>query len=174
MATLGGGATDDFERRLSELRYAAITEALPAPHGPVAATDLQDFKEKHAEQLKRCRVHLDGKLADLAAMEHDQLRQVKAASILQEIQDDVASLLERMQKRRWPMVLLVGVGGVVAAGLAIATTVATGGTALALGLGVGAGVVPLGGAVAKAGEIIKEPRYNPRAPLAYAALAARL
>jgi hypothetical protein len=174
MATLDGGPKDDFKHRLSALRYAAITQALPAPQGPVPATDLRDFKEKHADQLQRCRKYLDGKLSDLAAIEDDYHRQVKASAVMQEIQDDVAVLREHMQKRKWPKVILVGVGGVVGAGLAVAGTVVTGGAALAVGLAVGGGVISAGGPAHNAAGLMKTPRYNRRAPPAYAALGASL
>jgi hypothetical protein len=147
---------------------------LLAPQGPIKAAELRDFKEKHTEQLHRCRIHLDGKLVDLADISDDHARQVKTAEIMQEIQDDVATLQERMNKRKWPKVLLVGVGGVVGAGLSVAGAVVTGGTVLAVGLAVGGGVISAGGAAHKAVDLVKTPRYDRRTPLAYAALAARL
>jgi hypothetical protein len=174
MATLDGGAQEDVKQRLSALRYRVITQALPAPLGQVAARELQDFKEKNSEQLKRCRKYLDGKLADLAAMTDDELRHVKTESLMQEIQDDVDQLRERMQKRKWPKVILVGVGGVVGAGLSVAGTVVTGGAALALGLAVAGGVIAASGPADRVAELMKKPRYNQKAPLAYAALGASL
>jgi hypothetical protein len=171
---LGNAANGDIEHRLSALRYVAITEALPVPQGPVKAADLLAFKDKHAEQLQRCRVRLDGKLADVAAEADDHLRKVKAAEVLQEIRDDVAILQEDMNKKKWPKVLLVGVGGVAAAGLGIAGTVVTGGAALAVGLAVGSGAISAGVAGHKVIELIKMPRYDRHAPFAYAALSARL
>jgi Family of unknown function (DUF6236) len=164
----------DRMRELAQLRYAAITQALPAPSGPVPAVQLRAFKEDNSDKLQRCLTHLNGKLADLAAQEDAELRRVKAAAIMQELEDDVKSLQERMNKRRWPGVALVGFGAVMGAALATAATLATGGGALALGFGVGAGVLQTTGAGYAAAELIKRPRYNPRAPLAYAALAARL
>jgi hypothetical protein len=164
----------DLTQGLAQLRYAAITEALPAPRGPVPPKQLRAFKDDNSEALLRCRRHLDGKLADLATLTEPQLRRVKGAAIRQEIEDDVARLHEQMNKKRWPGVVLVGFGGVMGAALATAAVVVTGGSALAVGLGVGAGVLQLGGAAHTAAELIKKPRYDPRAPLAYAALAARL
>ena len=167
-------ATGDLKRELAQLRYAAITQALPAPSGPVPAAELKAFKEDNSEKLSRCRSFLDNKLADLAVLTDLELRRVKADRITQELKDDVKSLQEGMNKRRWPGVALVGFGGVMGVALTTAATVATGGTALAVGLAVGAGVLQTGGAAYAAAELIKRPRYNPRAPLAYAALASRL
>jgi hypothetical protein len=173
IATLDGGS-GDFDQRLAALRYAVITQALPAPQAAVGAVELRAFKERHRDELRRCRLHLDGKLADLAALEDARLRQVKTTVLLQEIHDDVAELEEAMKKRRWPKVALVGFGGVVGAALATATVFATGGTALGVGLGLGAGVVQMAAAGQGAVDLVRTPRYNRRAPLAYAALAARL
>jgi hypothetical protein len=176
IGTLAEGSAD-LQSQLARLRYAAITQALPAPKGPVPAAKLKAFKEDNSEKLRRCRTFLDDKLADLAAMtdpKQREVREVKAAQIMQELEDDVKSLQERMNKRRWPGVVLVGFGGVMGAALATAATVATGGAALAVGLGVGAGLLQTGGAGYAAVKLMRRPRYDPRAPLAYAALASRL
>ena len=164
----------DLQSRLAWLRYAAISQALPAPSGPVPAVKLRAFKEDNSEKLHRCRVFLDGKLADLAAEQDHELRKVRSALIMQELEDDVQSLLESMNKRRWPGVVLVGFGGVMGAALATAATVVTGGAALAVGLGVGAGLLQTAGAGYVALSFMRDPGYDPRAPLAYAALASRL
>jgi hypothetical protein len=167
------GAPGDLDYELAQLRYAVITQALPAPSGPVPATELRKFKGRNSDKLIRCRKYLDGKLADLAGMPAE-LRKVKADAIMQELEDDVKSLQEQMNKARWPGVDLVGFGGVMGVALETAATVAHGGGALALGLGVGAGALLAGREAYAAAELIKRPRYNPRAPLAYAALAGRL
>jgi len=93
---------------------------------------------------------------------------------MQEIGDDVAALSDKMNKRRWPGVALLGFGGVVGSVLSAAATIASGGTALVVGLGVGAGAIELGAAGYQALDLLKEPRFDARAPLAYAALAGRL
>jgi hypothetical protein len=173
IGTLAAGSAD-LQSQLARLRYAAITQALPAPSGPVPAAKLRAFKEDNSEKLRRCRTFLDDKLADLAVLTDPELRTVKAARIMHELEDDVKSLQEDMNKKRWPGVVLVGFGGVMGAALATAATVATGGAALAIGLGVGAGVLQTGGAGFAAVKLMRRPRYNPRAPLAYAALASRL
>jgi Family of unknown function (DUF6236) len=169
-----GPASGDTMSRLRELRYAAVMNALPAPSAPVPARELVSFKQDHQERLSRLRVHLDGRLADIAAVDDEDLRLVKTKSALQEIRDEVAVLQERMAKRAWPQIVLVGVGGVVGSALALASTVATGGGALALGLAVGSGVLSLGTASYQAAELVGSPRFDRHAPLVYAALTAAL
>lgn len=169
-----GADEPDLERQLASLRYAAVTSALPAPAGPVPAAELRAFKEANADKLVRCRRFLDHRLADLAAEADPYLREVKTAGVLQEIEDEVRTLEESMRKRHWPRVTLVGFGGVMGAALAVAATAAAGGTALAVGLGVGAGVLQLGAATQAAKDLIKQSRFDPTTPLAYAALSARL
>jgi hypothetical protein len=165
---------DDVMTRLQELRYAVITSALPAPAWAVAPKELRKFKDKHQDQLRRLRHHVDGRLADLAAIDDAALREVKANSVLEEIRDDVAVLSEKMTRRNWGRIVLIGVGGVVGAALATASAVSTAGGTLALGLAVGGGTASLGSATYQATEIFRQPRYNKRAPLAYAALASKL
>ena len=87
-----------LNRQLARLRYAAMTQALPAPSGPVPAVKLRAFKEDNSEKLRRCRIFLDDKLADLAAVTTLTVR-VKAAQIMEELEDDVKSLQELMNKR---------------------------------------------------------------------------
>lgn len=164
----------DVDRRLAELRFAVITDALPAPSSPVPAKELRAFKEENREELQRCRVFLDAKLADLALIDDAILRDVKSKGIMQEMERDVANLREQMQKKRWPKVLMVGFGGVTAIALTAAATIVSGGGALAVGLSLGAGVLEVGATGQKVAELLKQRAYNPREPLAYAALASRL
>jgi hypothetical protein len=173
IATLGGPERG-IEQQLAMLRYTVITEALPSPSGPVSPSELRAFKEKNAQKLKRCKLHLDGVLADIAAANDPELAGVRLKSMMAAVEDDVATLQEQMKKRKWPGVTLLGFGAVVGAALTTAAVIATGGTALAVGLGVGAGITQLGGASYVTAELIRKPRFNPRAPLAYAALASKL
>lgn len=168
------GTSGSDKRRLDALRYRVITEALPVPSGPVAATKLKGFKEDNSEQLRRCRTFLDGKLADLAALPDDELSDVRFSAIKQPIEDDVAKLVEQMNKRRWPDVTMLGWAGVTGASLGTAATASGAETPLALGLGVGAGALQLGKEMYTTLKLMKEPRFDARSPLAYAALASRL
>jgi len=161
-------------RRLAELRFSVIRDALPAPGVPIPAAELKSFKENNREELRRCRVYLDATLADLSQVEDSVLRDVKTKGIMLEIERDVAILTEQMEKRRWPKIALVGFGGVMGIALATAATVATGGAALAVGLGLGASVLQAGAAGYDLIDSLKQRSYDPRAPLAYAALAGRL
>jgi Family of unknown function (DUF6236) len=166
---------DNTSSRLAELRYTTIMDALPVPSQPVPPMELARFKERHRDELRRLRIHLNGKLADLVTIDDEHLRRVKEESILQEIRDDVARLTEQMSKQRWPAIMFTGVAGVVAGGLvAGAAAAATCGGALALGLGIGAGVVGTIGPTKETVDIIRSPRLNAREPFAYAALAGAL
>jgi hypothetical protein len=170
--TLAGGT--DSRSQLTAFRYELVMEALPAPSAAVSPSELVAFKDKNAQRLLRCRRFLDGKLAELAAIEDDYLHEVRRAALTQEIEDEVENLKEQMNKRKWPRVVLVGVGGVVASGLAGAAALAAGGTPLALGLGVAAGIAPLPAAAHGLGELARRPQKSDRAPLAYAVLAGQL
>jgi hypothetical protein len=163
----------DVMMRLRELRYAAITAALPAPSSALPAHELRTFKDQHEEQLLRLRNHIDRKLVDLA-LDDTALREVNANIVLGDIKDEIGVLREQMERRDWPRIVMIGIGGVVGAALAMASAVATAGGTLALGLAAGAGGVSLAREGYQAIDIFREPRFNRRAPLAYAALAADL
>lgn len=161
-------------QRLAALRYSVIEQALPAPQGPVSVEELRRFKDDNTEALRRCRTYLDGKLADLAALDDPDLRQVKQVALLQEIEDDVARLQEQMTERRWPKISLVGFGGVVGAALSMADQLADADNPLAMGLAVGTGLLSLAPPMYDLFEMVDQPQMDPRAPLAYAVLAGRL
>ena len=131
------------------------------------------FKDKYCDELRRLRVYIDGRLAEMATIEDEVVRRARVASTLQEISDDVAALTEQMDKRQWPKASLVGVGGVVSSALTGAQAIATGGAALNVGLAVGAAALAAGVQGYQAVEMMG-PRYNRRAPLVYAALTSRL
>jgi hypothetical protein len=150
--------SSDFRRRLAHLRYSTITRALPAPRGAVSAADLIDFKEKNLDVLRRCRKYLDHKLSDLAKEEDPEAREARADWVLQGIEDEVASLTEKMERRRWPRITLGGFGGITAAGLTAATPLMTGGSLLQVGLAVGIGLLELGAAASPTvADLIKVP-----------------
>jgi hypothetical protein len=158
-------------RPLARMRYATITQALPVPSRAVSPTELARFKDQHHDELRRLRCYLNDQLVDLAETEDGERRDAKLESLIQNIRDDVEVLTERMTQRRWPRIVLVGVAGLVASGAAIGAAIATGGTALALGLGITAGTASMGPSAYQATDIFRSRRFDPRAPLAYAALA---
>jgi hypothetical protein len=167
-------ADEALDARLARLRYVLVRHALPAPSRPVPAQELRRFKDRHEDRLRRCRHHLDARLAALAKEDDPAHRTVQAAELLDAIHDDVEVLAEKMRQRRWPKVLLVGVGGVTSTALAVAGIVATGGAPLAVGLAAGCGVLDIGAAGYGLAELLTQPRYDKRAPLAYAALVERV
>jgi hypothetical protein len=136
---------------------------------------LRRFKEPHAEKLRKCRTYLDAKLADIASTENHQQRDVLARQVLVEISDDVAVLIEKMEKRRWPKVTMLGFSGVMGAALTVASAaVGADATPLMVGLAAGTGALELGAAGFGAAGVLRTPRYDERAPLAYAALVSKV
>jgi hypothetical protein len=161
----------DLQSRLRDLRYTAIMQALPVPATALPVDEIQDFKQRFADQLTRLRRHLDSKLVDIAALEDAEHRELKARLAVDEIRDEVKMLREQMQKRNWPRIVLVGLGGVVGAALAAVSGLVTAGTStLALGLAVGGGLVSTAGPGYQVVEMIRSPAFDKNAPVAYAAL----
>jgi hypothetical protein len=136
--------------------------------------EIRAFKETNWEELNRCRVYIDARLADFSQLPDPMLRDVKSKGITQEIEGEVAVLREQVEKRPWLKIALVGFGGVMGIALTTAATVATGSAALAVGLSLGAGILQAGAAADQVADSLKQRPYDPRAPLAYAALAGRL
>jgi hypothetical protein len=115
-----GPTTGSMATRLQELRYAAVTQALPVPSRPIPPMELASFKEEHGEQLRRLRLFLNGQLADLAEIDDTDILEAKIGWVLQSIRDDVARLHEQMTRRSWPRIVMVGVGGILASALSLA------------------------------------------------------
>jgi hypothetical protein len=159
--------------RLRALRCGVIPEALPAPAQGVPPEDIRRFKDGNAERLRRLRRHLDERLVDIAVLPDAEERELRAKLVAEEIGDDVGVLVEQMTKRRWPTVLL-GLGGVVGAGMtAVAGALGAGTSVLPLSLAVGSGVLSLAGPGHRLAEILRDPHLDRRVPRAYAALAPR-
>jgi Family of unknown function (DUF6236) len=171
---LFGSAVAGTANRLRELRYAAITQALPMPSRLVEPAEIASFKAKYGEKLCRLRRYLNNQLVNIARIDDDFERNVKIDSILQEIGDDVAELRERMSKRNWSRTVLAGVGGVFAPTAATAGVIASGGNALGLGLGIAGGVIGAAVGVAQGADTLLAQRAAARSPLAYAVLAGAL
>lgn len=159
---------------IAQLRSVVITQALPVPSREVSARELIEFKETNGELLRRCRIGLDAKLVELAQIEDRGLREIRGRLVTQEIEDEIQSLREKMERKRWPRVDLMGFCGVTAAGLTATEALMTSGSVLAQGFGVGIGILSLAPIMKQAIDHSRAPRSDPRRePLAYAALAGR-
>jgi len=172
--TAGIGMNGDSLAKVRNLRAVMIEQALPAPGHVLPVRELLNFKESHGDELRRLRIHLDGILADIAATEDAKLQAVKLKAASDSLADEVNALKEQMLKRRWPKVLIVGVGGLLGTALGTTATVLTGGAALVVGLTIGAGALSAASASHTLTESLGAPRYNARAPMAYAAMVSQL
>jgi hypothetical protein len=164
-------APDDMTSRLQEWRYAVIIRALPSPSRLVPPAEIAEFKDKYRVQLGRLRIYLNGQLAELTAIEDTDVLEARTAAALQQIEDEVAVLREQMMRRRWPRIVLAGVGGVAASALGVGAAIASGGHALALGLGIAGATAAAGPSAYDAAELLRSPRINVNSPLAYTVMA---
>jgi hypothetical protein len=173
LATLVSAA-DDAAARIRELSYDTTIRALPVPSRPIPPEELASFKEAHGDQLRRLRTYINAKVADLAAIDDRDIRQAKAGMVIQEMSDEVAALREQMSRRSWPRIILLGMSGVFGSALSLGATAVNPAAALALGLGITGGILSLSSSLYQANEVYRDHRLDPRAPLAYAALAQEL
>lgn len=165
MGSPGGTPQQIFDR----LRYQVIA-LLPVPAGPVPAADLVRFKKDYDQQLQHLRDELDRRIISVAGNPDENLRAREADILPRDIQREVKDLKEQMEARRWPQIVLLGVGGIAAVGLGVASGVVTAGAStLLLGLAAGQAAASVGGAVYTAADLVNSPRFDPSKPLAYAA-----
>jgi hypothetical protein len=159
--------------KLRSLRYETLTQVLPAPSRPVSAVELRRFKERHNEDLKRLRRHLNGQIARIAAIEDPDLRDATKDGIFQSIEDDVARLREQMTRRHWPRIIFVGFAGVVAATMAAVDAIITPGNALIHGLGIGSTVIAMSPSLAGMAGSVRSGPFDDHSPFVYAAAVAQ-
>lgn len=149
-----------------------IHDFLPSPLHPLDPEEIAHFKEAHGEELRRLRSWVDKKILEGSQYDDEQLS-LWARGLKFEVEEEIVALSEAMKRRRWPKVTLVGVGGVVASGLSLANDAVTSMDVLSLGLTAGSSVIGLASAGMSLAELRRAPKYDQRAPLAYAALATR-
>ncbi len=165
MGSPGGTPAQIFDR----LRYTVIT-LLPVPAGPVPAAELAKFKKDHGEQLQHLRDHLDSRIISVATNPDEDLRAHDAGILTRNIERELKALTRAMEARRWPQIVLLGVGGIAAVGLGVASAVVSAGAStLLLGLAAGQGAASAGGAVYTAADLFRSPGFDKSKPLAYAA-----
>jgi hypothetical protein len=164
-----GSPGDTPQEVFDRLRYQVIA-LLPVPAGPVPAADLVKFKEDHGEQLQHLRDDFDRRIISVAGISDEDLRTRNAEILTRDIQRQLKDLKKEMEARRWPQIVLLGVGGIAAVGLGVASGVVTAGAStLLLGLAAGQAAASVGGAAYTIADLVKSPRFNPSKPLAYAA-----
>lgn len=155
-------------------RYVSnvIHEVLPSPQGTLDPVQIAKFKDAHGDELRRLRNWIDKKILEGSQFEGEQLSQW-TRTFRFDAAEEISTLAEEMRRRRWPKIALVGIGGIVASSLSLANDLVTGIDALSIGLTVGSSAVGLATGGMGLAELVSAPTYNARAPLAYAAVAAK-
>jgi hypothetical protein len=160
-----GSPEDVFNR----LRCETVA-LLPVPGGAVTAAALADFKRDHGEQLEHLRDYLDSRIIAAAQSTDGALRARQVEIWTRQIRREIKEVNKAMQARRWPQVVLLGVGGLAAVGLGVAWALVTAGAStLLLGLAIGQGLASGGGAVYTAADLLERGGIDESKPLAYAA-----
>lgn len=149
-----------------------IHEVLPSPQGSLDPVQIADFKNAHGDELRRLRNWIDKKILEGSQYEGEQLS-LWTRTFRFEAAEEINALTEAMRRRRWPKIVLVGIGGIVASGLALANDLVTGIDGLSIGLTVGSSAFNLASAGMSLAELTNARTYDGRAPLAYAALTAK-
>lgn len=157
----------------SQFIYRSIHEVLPGPSISIAPGEIMDFKNRYNSELRRLRHWIDDKFL-LASQISSTDISLWERHIREEVEDEIEILREGMNRRRWPRVLLGTVGALIGNGVGMANSVVSSDSMLELGLGVGAATIAASTTLPAVIESARYPRYDRRAPLAYAALTANL
>jgi hypothetical protein len=152
-------------KRARELRLPVLERLLPAPDALIPAKELKKFKEKHRDRLHAFRDCVDEELIRAASLKDEDAQEEQARLAGQRLARDRDTLVEAMRERRWPRIVFGGVGGLVAAGAALATPLVGGESTAAVALG-STGLLP---AIHTAYETFVT-RPDLSKPMAYAAL----
>ncbi|GAA4707233.1 hypothetical protein GCM10025781_27330 [Kocuria gwangalliensis] len=106
----------------ARLRFSMIANALPAPRTQVPASELRRFKDDNHDILRRCRNEIDLEILRLAGITEPNEKAYAISILTERIQDDIETLQGEMSRRRWPKIVLVGVGGLVVVGHEVLVT----------------------------------------------------
>jgi len=87
--------------RLAALRLVILEEALPAPSGPLHASEIRAFKDTYGEELRRFRRYIERELTSIAAVQDTGLCEHRLQILKEEIHDETASIRSRMEDRGW-------------------------------------------------------------------------
>lgn len=152
---------------LQPIRYAMLSDILPGPVAGVEPARLAEFKHAHADLLGRFRTRVERKIIEYAQVADNRLRVKAIAAGRDELEEELVEIEQRMNERRWPMVVRGAVGIVIAA-LGLADLAVTGGGAFAVA----------GSSLGLAGAVDEAFQGRRRAdifenPLAFAAFARR-
>jgi hypothetical protein len=101
--------------RVEGLRLEVLDQLFPAPARPVSVADLARFKQRHGEELRRFRRRVEQQLLTVADISDEILRRRSMELFLDEAQDEVAQLRQRMAGAGWLDVVLGRLTGVLAA-----------------------------------------------------------
>jgi hypothetical protein len=87
--------------RLDQSHKETLAVLLPAPTGDVSPRQLVDFKERHRDELRALRDHVERGLLDIALVEADEARRRKLEQLKGELALQVDQLNARISERGW-------------------------------------------------------------------------
>jgi hypothetical protein len=145
-------------------RAFLLQRVFPRPSGTVHLSDLVNFKSRYETQLRNLRREVERRCVEISAIDNPQARRERAASIADDLDEEIGQVEEAM-RLKFGRIALGGIVGITSAGAPLLDGVHVGAA-----VGAGAGVI---GAVGQVIAGFQERRRQNARPLAYAALARR-
>lgn len=98
---------------LEALRTDVISEILPAPNEALDPDEIQQFKDGHANELRRFRNRVEQKLVELATIQEESLRTRAVDLFIEEARQEIDDLRREMVALGWVRTTLTKVSSVV-------------------------------------------------------------
>ncbi|MDQ0676086.1 hypothetical protein QFZ36_003647 [Pseudarthrobacter siccitolerans] len=165
--------TESVSTERKHFIYRSIHEVLPGPSISIPPREIVEFKNQYSSELRRLRGWIDDQFlssVNIPWTENDLWER----RMRERVAEQVEFLREGMNRRRWPKVLVGTVGALFGNGMGIANSSVSSDSMLELGLGLGSATIAAATSMPAVVESARRPRYDPRAPLAYAALTTTL
>lgn len=152
--------------------YRSIHEVLPGPSISIPPREIMEFKNRYSSELRRLRGWIDDQFLssmNIPWTENDLWERRMRERVAEQVE-----FLREGMNRRWPRVLVGTVGALFGNGAGIANSIVSSDSMLELGLGLGSATIAATTSMPAVVESARRPRYDHRAPLAYAALTTNL
>jgi len=101
--------------RVDLLRIQVLNDLLPGPRRPVTVEEIARFKDRHGDQLRRFRRHIEEELTMAADLSDEGLRQRRIELLVDGAHEEIREIQTRMGEAGWGEVVLGKLYAVLAA-----------------------------------------------------------
>jgi hypothetical protein len=106
---------DVVDSDLENLRLAVLEDILPAPAAALPVIEIELFKRRHGEKLKKFRRSIEIELTQIADMTDPALRHRRLELFKEGLVDEIEEIQAKMRESKWPQIIFGKLAGVLGA-----------------------------------------------------------